>query len=104
MILRFGEGVAFSITGLSLIHHSRLLILLGHDVLKSGKPENQWSYVGEDRRQVDGMVHGYLKFSGDHRVVHRPLYWVPSEAAESLTNRPQPEPCRIPVAPTVPTM
>ena len=49
VVLRFGEGVAYSVTGLRLIHHAHPLMLIGHDVLKSGRPENQWSYIGEDR-------------------------------------------------------
>ena len=48
VVLRFGEGIAYSVTGLRLIHHVHLLILIGHDVLKSGRSENQWSYIGED--------------------------------------------------------
>ena len=46
--LRFGEDVAYYVTGLCLIHHAHPLTLIGHDVLKSGRPENQWSYIGED--------------------------------------------------------
>ena len=95
--------MAFSITDLGLIYAYHPPMLLGHDMLKSGRPGSQWSCVGEDREQVDGLVREYLKFSGDRWVVCRPLYCVPSEAAEPFTKHLQPEPCRIPVAPIAPT-
>ena len=48
VVLRFGEGVAYFVIRLHLTHHVHPLMLIGHDVLKSGRPKNQWSYVGED--------------------------------------------------------
>ena len=48
VFLRFGEGVAYSVTGLRLIHHTHPLMLIRHDVLKSDRPENQWSCIRED--------------------------------------------------------
>ena len=48
VVLRLGESVSYSVIGLRLIHHAHPLMVIGHDVLKSGRPENQWSYIGED--------------------------------------------------------
>ena len=41
VVLCFGEGVTYSVTGLHLIQHKHPFMLIGHDVLKSGQPENQ---------------------------------------------------------------
>ena len=41
VVLCFGAGVAYSVTGLHLIQYKHLFMLIGHDVLKSGQPENQ---------------------------------------------------------------
>ena len=65
--------------------------MVGHDVLQSGRPVNEWSYAGEDREENNGVISGFLKFVGDGRIVKRPLYWVPSAKVAAFTNQPQPK-------------
>ena len=62
-VMRLGENVSFTLTGMRDIDHPLALVLLGEDVLCVGCKALAWNYEGiAVRMSDDGMVSRSIKF------------------------------------------
>ena len=61
-MLRFSEDVAFVLHGLCLLPHPTPLLLVGQDVLKTGRPVAEWNCTGVRASPPHEPHAGWLEF------------------------------------------
>lgn len=84
--IQFGQGVQFTLRDVRVLEHSAPLILLGSDLLRGGRPVDQWNFGGLVQTSgTGGKVTGSLVFekSGDTRKCE--LFFCPSSAGNPFT-------------------
>ena len=65
-VMRLGERVAFTLTGMRVIEHPFALFLMGADVMCGGRDGPSWNYEGLTIRTEKGRVTGSVHFrNGD---------------------------------------
>ena len=65
-VMRLGERVAFTLTGMCVIEHLFALFLMGADVICSSREGPSWNYEGLTIRTEKGRVTGSAHFpNGD---------------------------------------
>ena len=73
-VMRLGENVSFTLTGMRVIDHPFALFLLGADVLCGGCKAPAWNYEGiAVRTSDDSKVSGSVKFRSGLTVEEIPL-------------------------------
>ena len=65
-VMRLGESVAFTLTGMCVIEHPFVLFLMGADVMCGSREGASWNYGGLTIRIEKGRVTGSVHFrNGD---------------------------------------
>ena len=65
-VMRLGDKVAFTLTGMRVIEHPFALFLMGADIMCGGRTEPSWNYEGVTVRTMNGKVSGSVHFhNGD---------------------------------------
>ena len=61
-VMRLGERVAFTLTGMRVIEHPFVLFLMSADVMCGGREGPSWNYEGLTIRTEKGRVTGSVYF------------------------------------------